>query len=60
MMFLNIILCLSSFLFAVKAAVKVEPSTHFFVDEYSRIRIFHGVNAVYKVRTEIVDSAGIK
>jgi endoglycosylceramidase len=29
--------------------IKVDPTTQLFVDEFGRVRIFHGVNAVYKV-----------
>jgi len=31
------------------ANIKVNPLTHGFVDDLQRTRIFHGVNAVYKV-----------
>lgn len=29
--------------------IRVDPNTQHFVDEYGRVRIFHGVNVVYKV-----------
>ena len=29
--------------------IRVDPNTQLFVDEYGRIRLFHGVNVVYKV-----------
>ena len=29
--------------------IRVDPSTQHFIDEYGRVRIFHGVNVVYKV-----------
>lgn len=34
---------------SASASVKINPSNHFFVDGNSRTRIFHGVNAVYKI-----------
>jgi endoglycosylceramidase len=34
---------------AQKQQFKVDPSTQYFVDELGRVRLFHGVNAVYKV-----------
>ena len=33
----------------VNAYIQVDPNTHGFVDEFGRARIFHGVNAVYKI-----------
>ena len=30
------------------ASLKVDPSTSQFNDQYGRVRIFHGVNVVYK------------
>lgn len=32
-----------------QAVIKIDPSTREFVDEFSRTRVFHGVNAVYKI-----------
>ncbi len=29
--------------------IKVDPNTQQFIDEYGRVRIFHGVNVVYKL-----------
>ncbi|CAF1137734.1 unnamed protein product, partial [Rotaria sordida] len=29
--------------------IKVDPNTQYFIDEYGRVRIFHGVNVVYKL-----------
>ena len=29
--------------------IRVDPNTQHFVDEYGRVRIFHGVNVVYKL-----------
>jgi endoglycosylceramidase len=34
---------------AALSDIKVDTATHFFVDALGRYRIFHGVNAVYKV-----------
>eukprot|EP01116_Phalansterium_solitarium_P022334 TRINITY_DN7331_c0_g1_i1.p1 TRINITY_DN7331_c0_g1~~TRINITY_DN7331_c0_g1_i1.p1 ORF type:complete len:510 (+),score=172.13 TRINITY_DN7331_c0_g1_i1:1018-2547(+) len=31
------------------AFIQVDPKTQFFIDESGRVRLFHGVNAVYKV-----------
>ncbi|CAF1635656.1 unnamed protein product [Rotaria magnacalcarata] len=30
-------------------SIRVDPNTQNFIDEYGRVRIFHGVNVVYKV-----------
>jgi len=39
-----------SFLFStVLAVIKVNPANQFLVDELGRVRLFHGVNAVYKL-----------
>jgi len=29
--------------------IQVDPNTQYFIDEYGRVRIFHGVNVVYKL-----------
>jgi endoglycosylceramidase len=34
---------------ATQSKIKVNPVTHQFVDEFGRVNLFHGVNAVYKV-----------
>lgn len=31
------------------ANLTVDPSTGHFIDQYGRVRIYHGVNVVYKV-----------
>ncbi len=31
------------------SSIQVDPNTQQFIDEYGRVRIFHGVNVVYKV-----------
>eukprot|EP01038_Epipyxis_sp_PR26KG_P014384 gene14384-19301_t len=53
-MLLNLTVVLISYLltFAVsdsEMTIKVDSSSHSFVDSYGRLRIFHGVNAVYKM-----------
>lgn len=35
--------------------IKVDPESQHFVDEYGRVRIFHGVNVVYKIPPFIPD-----
>eukprot|EP01036_Dinobryon_divergens_P030515 gene30515-39769_t len=40
------------------ATIKIDPVNKNFVDEYKRVRIFHGVNAVYKVAPWIPSSSG--
>ncbi|CAF3569015.1 unnamed protein product, partial [Rotaria sp. Silwood2] len=35
--------------------IKVDPKTQHFIDEYGRVRIFHGVNVVYKVPPYLPD-----
>ncbi len=29
--------------------IQVDPNTQQFLDEYGRVRLFHGVNVVYKI-----------
>eukprot|EP01132_Coremiostelium_polycephalum_P008414 gene8414-10332_t len=41
-------LYLSNVIF-VNCVIKVDVKTQFFVDEYGRTRLFHGLNAVYKI-----------
>ncbi|CAF1626826.1 unnamed protein product, partial [Didymodactylos carnosus] len=38
--------------------IQVDPKTQQFVDEYGRVRIFHGVNVVYKVPPYIPQLTG--
>jgi len=38
--------------------IKVDPKTQFMVDEFGRVRIFHGVNAVYKIPPWIPQTEG--
>ncbi|EAL72387.1 hypothetical protein DDB_G0270074 [Dictyostelium discoideum AX4] len=33
----------------VNAIIKVNPANQFFIDQYNRVRLFHGVNVVYKI-----------
>ena len=33
----------------MNSLIQINPDTHEFIDEYNRIRIFHGMNAVYKL-----------
>jgi endoglycosylceramidase len=35
--------------------IRVDPNTQQFIDEYGRVRIFHGVNVVYKVPPYVPD-----
>ena len=58
----HVIIYLSSILiyFIVKihselSRIQVDPNTQQFIDEYGRVRIFHGVNVVYKVPPYIPD-----
>ena len=41
----------ASFLCAASAAafISVDPASHHFVGDDGRVRVFHGVNAVYKL-----------
>jgi endoglycosylceramidase len=49
------IIYLLSFLFFIGhshgqlSRIQVDPNTQHFIDEYGRVRIFHGVNVVYKL-----------
>lgn len=36
--------------------IKINPSTHMFIDKQGRVRFFHGVNAVYKLAPYYPDS----
>jgi hypothetical protein len=36
--------------------IKINPSTHMFIDKQRRTRLFHGVNAVYKLAPYYPDS----
>lgn len=38
--------------------ITIDPITRQFVDEYGRVRIFHGVNAVYKIDPWIPEATG--
>jgi endoglycosylceramidase len=38
--------------------IQVNPKNQFFVDDQGRVRIFHGVNAVYKVPPWIPQTTG--
>ena len=35
--------------------IRVDPKTQYFIDEYGRVRIFHGVNVVYKIPPYVPD-----
>ncbi|EGC38983.1 hypothetical protein DICPUDRAFT_148335 [Dictyostelium purpureum] len=43
------LLLLFSLISNVFCIIKVNPSNQFFIDEYNRVRLFHGVNVVYKI-----------
>eukprot|EP00761_Pharyngomonas_kirbyi_P010417 gb/GECH01010437.1/.p1 GENE.gb/GECH01010437.1/~~gb/GECH01010437.1/.p1 ORF type:complete len:543 (+),score=93.68 gb/GECH01010437.1/:1-1629(+) len=43
------LILLISFLTIATAYFSVDPDTQHIIDEYGRVRIFHGVNAIYKV-----------
>lgn len=47
-LFLSLLVILVSLLGCV-LSIKVNPQTHHFVDDFGRTRIFHGMNAVYKI-----------
>ena len=38
--------------------IKIDPATHGFVDSFGRARIFHGMNAVFKVAPWHPDVSG--
>jgi hypothetical protein len=50
-------LCLLVFALVAQAwsVILVDPVTRHFVDEDHRIRIFHGVNAVYKIHPYVLN-----
>jgi endoglycosylceramidase len=44
-----ILICFIVYIHSQLSQIQVDPNTQQFVDEYGRVRIFHGVNVVYKI-----------
>lgn len=49
MQILRAVLIFTILLHVASGFIKVDPKTQFFIDEHGRVRLFHGVNAVYKI-----------
>ena len=55
---LCILILFSTYFININSYIVVDTYSKVFMDEYSRQRIFHGINAVYKIAPWIPKSSG--